>query len=513
MSLSGVVDVPGEQLLTPLVLVIGVLAGLLMALVARLSLVRRRRAARRLRALVDPVTGLRSRVRLQRDLRVLFRDGHAAGTHLLVTLELPHLLAHELEHGVAAADELLRRLARRLANAVGRAGGVYALERGRFGVLARVGRLPEGVIVQAATAALSDEREGVGIAPRTASLRVSLGDADPRSALQRLEELEDSGLQEPRVLSAQEPGDSSGQEPGVLSGQEPGVSSAQGVSEVGFSRAGSSAGAERQAGAAVSRQGRGSAGPVLLERGRPARVPRRPSHNGRPPGSGGPAAGSRGPAAGSRGPAAGSEGPARGIPDAPEAPDALAAARRRDAPRSNPPPRWMPYLRVSTRFRLSVLCGVLWMSLSAWLAWPWIEQLASSISLTAALVLIAGIALIPGYLNVQLVSSLLMDHPAPIDFDFDYPALTLLVAAYNEECDIAQTLAYALAQEYPAPLHVFVIDDGSRDETVGIARSFAHLDARVRVLEVPHGGKAAALNAGLRAAETPLVPPSTPTPC
>jgi poly-beta-1,6-N-acetyl-D-glucosamine synthase len=450
MSLPGVVDVPGEQLLTLLLLVVGVLAALLMALVARLSLARRRRAARRLRALVDPVTGLRSRVRLLRDLRMLFRDGDAAGTHLLATLELPHLLAHELEHGVAAADELLRRLARRLANAVGRAGGVYALERGRFGVLARVGRLPEAVIVQAATAALSDEREGVGIAPRTASLRVSCRGADPRSALQRLEELEGS--------------------------------STQGVSEVGSSRVGATAVAERQTSAAVSRQGRGSAGPMLLERGRPARVRRRPSHDGGRP--------------------AGSRGPVRAIP---QAPDALAAARRRDAPRRNPPPRWMPYLRVSTRFRLSVLCGVLWMSLSAWLAWPWINQLALSISLPAALVLIVGIALIPGYLNVQLVSSLLMDHPAPIDFDFDYPALTLLVAAYNEECDIAQTLAYALAQDYPAPLHVFVIDDGSRDETVSIARSFAHLDARVRVLEVPHGGKAAALNAGLRATATPLV--------
>jgi biofilm PGA synthesis N-glycosyltransferase PgaC len=165
----------------------------------------------------------------------------------------------------------------------------------------------------------------------------------------------------------------------------------------------------------------------------------------------------------------------------------------------------MPYLRVSTRFRLSVLCGISWMCLSAWLAWPWINELASSISFPVALVLITGIALIPGYLNVQLVTSLLVDHPAPIDFDFAYPGLTLLVAAYNEECDIAQTLAYALDQEYPGALSVIVIDDGSTDETVSIARGFARLDGRVRVMEVPHGGKAAALNAGLRATRTPLV--------
>lgn len=170
-------------------------------------------------------------------------------------------------------------------------------------------------------------------------------------------------------------------------------------------------------------------------------------------------------------------------------------------------PGWLPYMRISTRFRLSVLCGVLWVGLSTWLATPWIEQLAQAISLPAAISLIAGLALIPGYLNVQLVSSLLMDHPASIDPDYRYvyPGLTLLVAAYNEQHTIAQTLAYALEQDYPGGLELIVIDDGSGDETAMIAHGFARLDGRLRVLEVAHGGKAAALNAGLRATRTPLV--------
>jgi poly-beta-1,6-N-acetyl-D-glucosamine synthase len=447
MSFLGAATPPGGLLVALLALAGGAIAALSAARLA-LVLTRRRRAERRLRGLVDPVTGLRSKVRLMRDLRVLSRDGDAAGAHLLATLELTQLPAHELEHGMAATDELLHRLGRRLANAVGRAGGVYALERGRFGVLARIGRLPSQVIVQAATAALCDERSGVAVQPRTSSVTLSPGASNSRRALQRIDELDGLGLLR--------------------------------VSEVGSSRS-SRAAVDMRAGAAVAGRGRAAAGPALLERTRPPRAPRRRSHGAR---------------------AAGSRGLGR---DAPEAPDAIASARGRETPRRNPPPRWMPYLRVSTRFRLSVLFGIAWMCLSAWLAWPWIEELASSISLPAALFLIAGIALIPGYLNVQLVSSLLLDHPAPIDFDFDYPALTLLVAAYNEEVDIAQTLAYVLAQEYPAPLQAIVIDDGSSDETVSVARSFAQLDRRVRVMEVPHGGKAAALNAGLRAAATPLV--------
>ena len=103
----------------------------------------------------------------------------------------------------------------------------------------------------------------------------------------------------------------------------------------------------------------------------------------------------------------GFKGPVRdtGEPPPQEGTDAIAAARHRPVPRRNPPPRWMPYLRVTTRFKLSVLCGISWMCLSAWLAWPWINELASSISFPVALLLITGIALIPGYLNVQLVTS------------------------------------------------------------------------------------------------------------
>jgi poly-beta-1,6-N-acetyl-D-glucosamine synthase len=387
----------------------------------------------------------------------LSRGGDTAGAHLLAMFELPRFSAYEQAYGRVAADEMLGRLGRKLANAVGRAGGAYGLERGRFGVLARVGRVSERVILQAATAVLSEEHPGVGKLVRASTVLVPTGLTHPRDTLQWLE-----GLSDLCPVS---------------------------VSEAGSTRVGSAVVlANTRASAMVGGHGHGRerSGLALLEQGPPRRTVRRTSHH-------------------------------RGVPSfkyrvrdieeppAEGAPDAIAVARHRSTPRRNPPPRWMPYLKVSTRFRLSVLCGISWMSLSAWLAWPWINELASSISFPVALVLITGIALIPGYLNVQLVTSLLVDHPAPIDFDFAYPALTLLVAAYNEECDIAQTLAYTLDQEYPGPLSVIVIDDGSSDETVSIARGFARLDGRVHVMEVPHGGKAAALNAGLRVTRTPLV--------
>jgi biofilm PGA synthesis N-glycosyltransferase PgaC len=160
---------------------------------------------------------------------------------------------------------------------------------------------------------------------------------------------------------------------------------------------------------------------------------------------------------------------------------------------------------VHVRFLISVAIGVAWVGFSVWIALPWINSLATSLTLPLAILLICGIAIIPGYLNLQLLAALLLDNPRPLRFDMSFPSLTLMIAAYNEEETIAQTVAYALEQEYPADWRIVVIDDGSEDDTARIVASYGELDERVSVLTVPHGGKARALNAGLELAHTPLV--------
>jgi poly-beta-1,6-N-acetyl-D-glucosamine synthase len=163
------------------------------------------------------------------------------------------------------------------------------------------------------------------------------------------------------------------------------------------------------------------------------------------------------------------------------------------------------YLRVRTRFLLTVLVGLLWAGFSAWVALSWIDDLGQAITLPLAVGVIAGVAIVPGYLNIQLVSSLLFDRPRPLDFEHDYPDATLLVAAYNEEERIRETLAYALRQDYPGRLDVVVVDDGSADGTRDVVDAVAGEDPRVRLVKAPHGGKSEALNAGLATVTTPLV--------
>jgi cellulose synthase/poly-beta-1,6-N-acetylglucosamine synthase-like glycosyltransferase/spore germination protein YaaH/peptidoglycan/xylan/chitin deacetylase (PgdA/CDA1 family) len=79
------------------------------------------------------------------------------------------------------------------------------------------------------------------------------------------------------------------------------------------------------------------------------------------------------------------------------------------------------------------------------------------------------------------------------------PRVAVLVPAYNEETVIVRTIRSVLNSDYKN-LHVVVIDDGSSDRTVEVARAAytAEIAAgRVMVLTKPNGGKAAALNYAL----------------
>ncbi len=79
------------------------------------------------------------------------------------------------------------------------------------------------------------------------------------------------------------------------------------------------------------------------------------------------------------------------------------------------------------------------------------------------------------------------------------PAVAVLIPAYNEETVIERTVRAVLASDYPG-LHVIVIDDGSSDNTLEVARrAFAEEEAsgQVLILTKPNAGKAEALNFGL----------------
>jgi len=82
------------------------------------------------------------------------------------------------------------------------------------------------------------------------------------------------------------------------------------------------------------------------------------------------------------------------------------------------------------------------------------------------------------------------------------PSITLIVPAFNEEKTISKTLRHLQNFDYPKEgLDIIVVDDGSKDKTFDVASRFKG----VTVLRKKNGGKAGALNYGLKFAKGELV--------
>lgn len=76
------------------------------------------------------------------------------------------------------------------------------------------------------------------------------------------------------------------------------------------------------------------------------------------------------------------------------------------------------------------------------------------------------------------------------------PLISIVIAAYNAEKYLAQTLQSVLDQSFKS-WECLVMDDGSKDGTLAIARSFAERDSRIRALQQPNGGVSDARNNAL----------------
>ena len=93
---------------------------------------------------------------------------------------------------------------------------------------------------------------------------------------------------------------------------------------------------------------------------------------------------------------------------------------------------------------------------------------------------------------------------------FDFPPVSILIPAHNEELVIGATIEAMLALEYPKEkLEIIVINDGSTDSTKQIIESYSGKDSRVVLYDVPEGeggkGKSRALNLGVKIARSEIL--------
>ncbi len=183
--------------------------------------------------------------------------------------------------------------------------------------------------------------------------------------------------------------------------------------------------------------------------------------------------------------------------DAPEA--SVTALPTREMDRYRPRQRQRRYLSVRTKFTIAIATSFAWTTLSVFLARSWADALAEHLGAPLAWAIVAGIALIPGFMNAFLLTSLALDSRPGRARLARYPGLTLLVAAYNEQDTIVGTLESIALQEYPGPLEVIVVNDGSNDRTAALVREQLPKYPWLRLLDLPRNvGKANALNVALK---------------
>jgi biofilm PGA synthesis N-glycosyltransferase PgaC len=156
------------------------------------------------------------------------------------------------------------------------------------------------------------------------------------------------------------------------------------------------------------------------------------------------------------------------------------------------------YVSVKSKFSAALFIAIIWCSFSIWASQYWFNDLSLLVGQPIATFLIAFIAIVPGFMNAFMFSSLLFDK-RPLRKKLDaYPDLSLLIACYNEEKYILETLDSIERQAYPGNLEVIVIDDGSHDQTSAIVKSFSTDRSWVKLIQLnANQGKAAALNIGL----------------
>ena len=169
------------------------------------------------------------------------------------------------------------------------------------------------------------------------------------------------------------------------------------------------------------------------------------------------------------------------------------------------------YLPVRAKYAIALMAGITWAALSVWLSLRWLDDLSDLLGRPTAIVVIAFIAYVPGFMNAFLISSILLDRrPERRRLD-RYPGVSILVACYNEADKIAFTIGSIASQDYAGAMQVLVLDDGSTDDSVTVAeRAIRDADLRPghRIRVVRGGGnigKAGVLNRGLAMCDHDIV--------
>ncbi len=171
-------------------------------------------------------------------------------------------------------------------------------------------------------------------------------------------------------------------------------------------------------------------------------------------------------------------------------------------------------LRPTWLFTTAFAFTIAYVTLAVYLSGPWRSDLSSAIGPIAAWLIPTLLAYIPaliiGFLAFTLIFARYRSpvlHPPEGDWpDGEWPPVTIVIAAWNEEDAIVPTLEGIGRLSYPGPIEVVLADNNSTDRTAELGEQAARrLELCYRRVFESGMGKYRALNAALETVSTPLV--------
>lgn len=166
---------------------------------------------------------------------------------------------------------------------------------------------------------------------------------------------------------------------------------------------------------------------------------------------------------------------------------------------------------IKVKFIISFLFIWLWILFCCFIQYPWFRSLQDVFGTLVAMIIIIGLSFLPAVMIIFLLSGVIFDKPKRNEIEYDLlDDITIIVAAYNEEESIYDTLKSISNQNYPKQIIVKVIDNNSKDKTKDeIFRAINDFSRNNKItieyLFEKTKGKFAALNHGLETVTTRYV--------
>lgn len=155
-------------------------------------------------------------------------------------------------------------------------------------------------------------------------------------------------------------------------------------------------------------------------------------------------------------------------------------------------------------FFISFFVAFFYFLLSFFININWVNEISCYFGYPFAIYIVLFIALIPGFMYVFMLISLLYYEKQKRHYCCKSHDVTVLIPTYNSKKTILKTINSIIEQKYDGRIHIIIIDDGSKDGTIELLKK-QKLDCSIKLIETSHRGKSFALNEGLKYTKTKYV--------